>query len=402
MRIRYCLLAGLALLLLAPVGAQEEAVPQIPSLEEVQTGRARIDSLTPVNYGFAVGVVGEYAIELDNATGNAPVQQVKTPLVLINPRTAGVGVYARNFPARVLAQSRDGEWLIGVAPSPSVEGSSGNRNNECAVSLNLVQGGVIRMIEEFPLHSTFQAVFDPDDDNAIYYCVNEPAAVNKIIRYHLESGDSKVVNAEGNRFYIYGLNDKPVKAAWVADPLASSDFPVASLIDLKTGAAIDHAEFPGATQLLASPDGSMLLVVVTNSAEASIGWYDIATHKSGMVPGLVLTRPTFKWLNKSRAVIARESTTVRDRFLYIDLDTGEVRELYNAMFKIGQWDISDEDDALAFVTASAEPTLFVVPLTADNKAVQQIRLTDVTNVSWIGCIDPPPSGKSWLEKLLPF
>lgn len=377
------------------------AVPQIPSMEEVQAGQATIANFIPTNYSFQIGIVGDYEIELDTATG--PQKTIKTPLILINPSTGKIGVYAKNFPARVVAQARNGEWIVGIAPSQAVEGSSGSRFRECAVSLNLSQGGVVKLVKEFPLYSNFQAFFDTKDKNLIYYCINEPAAVNKITKYNLKTEESKTIRAEGNRFYLYGLKESPKQSIWVADPLSTKAFPVAKLLDLKTGEPIDSASFPGATELIANHQGDALLAVVRNGAEASIGWFDNETREHYQIKGLVLTRPSFKWLYNSKAVIAKESTVTKDRFLRIDLKTGQVTELYNAMFKIGLWDISPEDDALVFIPDSVHsPTLFVVPLTDANNAINQIRLRDVQNVSWLGCMTPPASGGGWLKKLLPF
>jgi len=143
--------------------------------------------------------------------------------------------------------------------------------------------------------------------------------------------------------------------------------------------------------------------MVSNSAEASIGYYQFADESFNQVPNLVLTRPTFKWANHSMAIIAKESTSTRDRFLWIDLESGNIRELCSGYFKISFWDISPDDDALVFIVDSdKDPLLYVVPLDPSLTAINRIRLRDVSNVSWIGCLNPPGGSGSWLDNLLPF
>jgi hypothetical protein len=93
----------------------------------------------------------------------------------------------------------------------------------------------------------------------------------------------------------------------------------------------------------------------------------------------------------------------RDRFLWVDLDSATERELFSAYFKVAAWDIAHNDDALVFVSdAPEDPVLFVLPLDPQIDVLNRIRLTDVTNITWLGCLNPPPAGGSWLERLLPF
>lgn len=378
---------------------EQQPPVDMPSLEEVAQEGSRIPDYVPLDVDFRIGVVGDFTKELVLETGTQ--KQIKSPLILIDPRTGQPGVYAKNFPARIVANSQNGAWVIGVAPSTAVEGSSGSRTKECAVSLKLTDGS-IKMIEEFPLHSSFQALFAPNDNNLIYYCVNEPGAENIIYRYHLNDQTKEAVPAEGNRFYLYGLLWEDPRAIWASDPLYTPDCPLLDLIALQTGEVLQSVPFPGATEILARPNGQTLLAIVSSSAEASLGFYDVSQRSFNQVPGLVLTRPIVRWAHNSFAVIAKESTATRDRFLWVDLATGEARELFSGYFKVSYWDISPNDDALVFMTGSSEsPVLFVVPLTPDQTTVNRIPLLDVTNVSWIGCLNPP-SSDGWLERLLPF
>ena len=78
--------------------AGEPDPPKIPSLEEVQTGKAAIAQYIPMDYSFQIGVIGTFVKEISTETGS--VSQVKSPLILINPANGGIGVYAKNFPAR--------------------------------------------------------------------------------------------------------------------------------------------------------------------------------------------------------------------------------------------------------------------------------------------------------------
>ena len=51
------------------------------------------------------------------------------------------------------------------------------------------------------------------------------------------------------------------------------------------------------------------------------------------------------------------------------------------------------------------PVLFVLPLDPAVKGINRIRLRDMTNVKWLGCLNPSGSdsggGKSWWDKLIP-
>jgi hypothetical protein len=381
--------------------AAEPEAPELPSLAEIEAGRLADPDFIPTDFSFRVGVVGNFEQPLETSTG---VQtQIKTPLLLLDPRTGEMKRYAQNFPARIVANSTDGNWVVGVAPSSAVEGSSGSRGRECAVSLNLREG-TIELIKEFPLHSDFQAVFADNDNNAIFYCVNEPAAENSIIRYNLESEESEVVPAEGNRFTLYGLKREPPRGMWVEDSFNLEQYPVLRLIDLEGGAVLSEVRFPGASEVIVSPDGSAMLVVVSASAESSVGYYMVADDSFHQVSGLVLTRPTFQWAHRSLSVVAKESTTTRDRFLWVDLVSGEYHELFNAYFKIGQWDVSPDDEGLVFINDTPDaPQLFVVPLDPEAEAINRVRLRSFAGVSWIGCLYPPrEGGGSWLDRLLPF
>jgi hypothetical protein len=388
-----------------PTAAQESAdpppPPDMPALEDVLEGKAdSIPEFVPTEFKFRIGVIGEYAKEVPTAAGEQI--QIKTPLVLINPSNGDIGVYAKNFPARIITSAPDGSWVVGVAPSGSVEGSSGSRNRECAVGLNM-DDGMIKTIEEFPIFSKFQAFFAPKSSKEIYYCTNEPAAVNKITRFNLKNEEATLFEAEGNRFYLYGLKPADPPALWIEDPASTADYPVLNLIALEDGAELSHVEFPGARQVLTRKDGKALLAIVESGAEAGLGYYLHDDETYHQVPELVLTRPTIKWTNHSLAVIAKESTTTRDRFLWIDLATGEARELCSGYFKITHWDISPDDDALVFIVSGggSDPVLYVVPLEPGAQVVNRIRLSGVSEVSWIGCLTTPSRG-GWLKSLLPF
>ena len=391
-------------LLFAPALAQQSNgnndAPNIPTLEEVEAGQNTIEEYIPMDYRFLIGVIGEFSKEIPTTAG--PQVQIKTPLISINPSNGDIGVYAKNFPARIAASSRNGQWIVGVAPSSSVEGSSGSRSKECAVSLSMNEGD-IEIIEEFPLYSKFQAYFSPHDDNVIYYCVNEPAAVNSIVQCNLKTDESETLEYEGNRFYLYGIRPNTPTGIWASDPFSTSGFPELNLYDLDETQILKHLRFPGASDLVANPSGEYILAMVSNSAEASIGYYIFEDDSFNQVPNLVLTRPTFRWANHSKAIIAKESTSTRDRFLWIDLESGNIRELCSGYFKISFWDISPDDDALVFVVDSDKnPLLYVVPLDPEATAINRIRLRDVSNVSWVGCLKPAGGGGSWLDNLLPF
>lgn len=415
---RLVLLTILALMVAGYAPAQdnaEEVPPELPPLEDVESSADYVyDPVTesyvrrslpepseyvPLDLNFRIGVVGEYVKEIMTAGG--PQAQIKNPLILIDPRNGEISVYAKNFPARILADSPNGSWIVGVAASSSVEGSSGSHRRECAVSLAMDEG-TINIIREFPLFCSVQAFFSPRDANVIYYSVNEPGPVNSIIQYNLKTKDEIHMPAEGNRFRMYGLRPLEPRGIWIADPMSVAQYPVLSLLSLDDASQLARVEFPGASEVLASPDGDALLAVVSSSAESSLGYYMHADSSFHQVPGLVLTRPTAKWVHSSSAVIVKESTATRDRFLWIDLETGDVRELWSDYFKISFWDISPEDDALVFlIDSDSDPLLYVLPLDTSQGALNRIRLKDVSNVSWLGCLNPPRSG-GWLDRLLPF
>jgi hypothetical protein len=158
-------------------------------------------------------------------------------------------------------------------------------------------------------------------------------------------------------------------------------------------------------QVIASPDGNTLLAIVNRAAEASLGYYDALDGSFHQVPNLVLTRPSVKWLHGTRRIVAKETTSVRDRFLLIDLQDNSVSELFSGFFKSSQWwDISPADDALVFITETPQdPFVFVVPIDGAASVTNRIPLPGVSNITWIGCISPPrKGGGSWLDKLLPF
>jgi hypothetical protein len=419
--LRYCL-ALLVLVLLsflnrsAAAQSQDEQPPDVPPLEEVQEGAdyvydPELDAyiprpqppetpFVPMDFRFRIGIVGEYAKEIMTPAG--PQEQIKNPLILINPRDGDIGVYAKNFPARIVANSPNGSWIIGVAESSSVEGSSGSRQRECAVSLNMTDNEV-SIIEEFPIFSKFQAFFSPRDHNSILYCVNEPATVNVIVNYNLRSEQETPLEIEGNRFYLHGVKSSEPRGIWLTDPFSLQDYPVLELIALNDGHTIETVSFPGCNQVLSSPDGDTLLAVVQNGAEASLGYYSFSDKSFNQVPGLVLTRPTLKWAHHGLVVLAKESTATRDRFLQIDLPSGNVREIWSDYSKILYWDISPEDDALVFVADSEQvPLVYIVPLDPTMDTVNCIHLQDVSDISWVGCLNPPSGGGSWLDRLLPF
>ncbi len=378
-------------------------LPDIPTAEEVlRDKQAAILPYTPLQMNFRIGIIGNHEVQIETTVGMQ--KQVKNPLILFDPANGSPNVYAKNFPARIVAVAPNGSWVIGVVPSASVEHSSGSTNKECAVSLNLVRDE-IKLIAEFPLHSNFQGLFAPDNNDTLYYCVNEPGAVNSIIKYNLGDQKSEVIPADGNRFFMYGMRTAAPRGIWVQDPQAQTDYPSLQLVDLVKGQSLASVDLPGAHDVYLRPGGESLLAAVLSGAEASVGYYMLADKSFHQVPQLVLTRPSFRWAHNSIAVIAKESTSTRDRFLWIDLSTGEARELFSGYFKVDYWDISPKDEALVFITdAKSAPVLFVVPLDPQLNVVNRIQLKDVTNVSWMGCLNPPPSGSrgSWLERLLPF
>jgi hypothetical protein len=391
-----------------PIEDGAERAPSIPALDEVLQGKAVIREYIPLDVNFRVGLVGEFIENVATYDGGS-TSQTKSPLILLDPRTGGVKVHARNFPARIVANAENGQWVIAIADSAAVEGTSGSASKEAAVSLNM-QTGEIKLITEFPLHSKFQAIFLDHEKDTVLYCVNEPGVVNQIIRFNLQTREGTPLPAEGNRFYMYGLRETQGRptAIWVRDPKAVTQYPVASLLDLTGGQQIDRVEFPGTTEIMARPDGSHLLATIVDRGEASLGYYDVGTHDFKQIDDLVLTKPQIKWTHNGKAIIVKESTTTKDRFLWVDLETGQPRELFSAYFKITEhWDISPNDDALVFIVKSGEvPVLFVLPLDPSIKTINRIKLRDMTNVTWLGCLNTPQGAggggsKSWLDKLIP-
>lgn len=418
MRITVIWLVLLSGIILAPTYAQTQEgdagktsvtdlpePPKIPTKEEIYKEKEQeeaIPAYIPLQMNFRIGIIGDHEVQIDTTVG--PQKQIKTPLILVNPATGLPNVYAKNFPARIAAVSPNGSWMIGIVPSASVEHSSGSSNKECAVSLNLVRDE-IKLITEFPIHSNFQALFAPDVNDTIYYCVNEPGAVNSIFSYTLADGKSTVLPADGNRFYLFGVRTLAPRGLWVQDPQSVGESLSLALLGLDKGEVITTADFPGVRDIYVRPGGENLLASVLSGAEASVGYFNLADHSFHQVPQLVLTRPSFRWAHKGMAVIAKESTSTRDRFIMIDLVTGQARELFSGYFKVDLWDVSPNDEALVFITAAkGTPVLFVVPLDPTVNIVNRIRLSDVSNISWLGCMSPPPSGSrgSWLERLLPF
>lgn len=376
--------------------------PAIPTLEEVQSGRAAIAQYVPMDFSFQIGIIGTFLKEVPTVSGS--VTQIKSPLILINPANGDIGVYAKNFPARIVANSTNGDWVVGIAPSSAVEGSSGSRYREAAVSLNMKQGD-INLISEFPVHSNFQALFDRRDENVVYYCVNEPAEVNQIYGLNLKKDEQGLIPADGNRFNLYGLMQESDPMMWINDPQNTNSYPVLRLLNMKDGTMGRRVEFPGADRVISSPDGNHLLVVVSSGAESSIGYYSFEDESFHQVPDLVLVKPDIKWTGDGLRVVTKESSSVEDRFQLIDLATGESRVLFSAKFKVGFWDLSPENDALVFVTESDnDPILFVVPLDESEKTINRIRLSGVSDITWLGCLLTPPrrSGGGWLDNLLPF
>ncbi|MCC7477691.1 hypothetical protein IT575_04455 [bacterium] len=379
--------------------------PTMPSMEQIrESRRGQIEGYIPVDYKFRIGLICDFREELEvkDAEGN-PTFEKKSPFLLIDPRTGGYRVGKDNFPARVIANSEDGKWVVAIAPSSTVEGTSGAANKEAAISLNLPSGQV-RLIQEFPLHSNFQAYFAAGSSSRIYYCVNEPGVENRIISYTLENKKEEIIPAEGNRFQIYGVRSGKQKGIWVQDPLTLASYPVASLLDLK-GKQLDRVEFPGTAELYAQPSGQALLATVMDRAEASLGYYKTEDRSFHQIPDLVLTRPVLKWARKSNAVVAKESAVTQDRFVWIDLDTNTATEILTVKYKVKFWDISPQDDALVLVADSIkDPVLTVVPLgpEAATKPVNTIKLKGISNLQWVGCLYAfNTGGGSWFEKFFP-
>jgi len=178
---------------------------------------------------------------------------------------------------------------------------------------------------------------------------------------------------------------------------------VLKLLDLQQTTVLNTVEFPGASDIQVSPDGEELLVSVHDGTDTSVGVFNLLDSSYTQVPGLTFERPTFQWLHNSRSIIAKESTITHDQFMWVDLDNATERKLYSAYFKVAEWDISDNDDALVFVSdAPEDPVLFVKPLDPDINVINKIRLKDVTNITWLGCLNPPRQRGSWLDRLLPF
>ncbi len=387
--------------------------PAIPSLTDVMDskGRAAVRDYIPLDLDFRVGLIGNFEERVETYDGGSTTN-TKSPLILLDPRNGAVKVHARNFPAQIIANSDNGIWVVGIAPSAAVEGTSGSPSQQAAVSLNMGTGE-IKLISEFPVHSRFQALFLNNEKDTVLYCVNEPGVVNQLIRYNLETRAGVPVQAEGNRFYMYGLKSTQGQPTglWVQDPRSIEKYPVVSLLDLKAGGQLDHVEFPGTSEVYSQPDGSTLLASIVERSEASLGYYETATRDFHQIDNLVFTRPEIKWTNNSEAVIVKETTSTKDRFLWIDVTTGKARELFSAYFTIGQWDISPNDDALVFIVKSkTNPVLFVLPLGEDVKTINRIKLNDMNGVTWLGCLNTPAGSSSakkskgpmkWLDRLIP-
>lgn len=373
----------------------EEQEAEIEKLEDLQAGRY------PTSYSFAIGLIGEYMESQITPTGKIEVE--KYPLILMNPNNAyEMAVYAKNFPARIIANSPNGEWLVGVAPSVAVERSSGSRKRETAVGINLTENR-FEIIEEFALFSDFDALFSTDDDNLLFYAVNEPGVVNKIHAYNLKSKERSTVRTEGNRFYLHSLYRNDPQGIWFDDPFAVSSYPVATLIELRTGREMDRVEFPDADYIVSSPSGENLLVVSQNEAEATIGYYSFEHQEYKKIPNLVLVDPEIKWLNNSKTIIVKEDTATRDRFIRVDLESNNVDELWTGYTRVEYWDVSPHDDALVFNLAGGDYLiLYILPLTVENQTTTRITLGDISRLRWLGCIYPPDSPESWLEEIISF
>lgn len=374
--------------------------PVLPTIEEIIAGKASVDGFEPMNFDFRIGVVGDFDEQVKTDDGTRT--QVKTPLVTIDPRSGRTSVRAINFPARIVASSPDGRWVIAIAPSASIEGTSGSSSKEAAVSLNL-ERGEIALVREFPLHSNFQAIFAPNESDSVYYCVNEPGAVNQLERYDLNTRQATLLPAEGNRFYIYSFSPEPSPSLWVRDPGTVSDYPVLSLIDLKTGFQLASARFPSAADVFGQPGGRAFLTTVREQNKSSIAYYSTEQRALKAVSGLVLNRPSIHWLTSEPAVIIKESLDVRDRIIKVGLESGTVTELFSGPFKIGGWDVSPDDKAVVFTNdTKLEPTLFVLSLDPQQPGMNKIRMFGLRNLRWVGCLYPFSEGGGFLDKLLKF
>jgi len=373
--------------------------PAIPTLEEISTGSTSIENFVPMDFDFRIGVIGDF----NSITTVDEVEHSKiyTPFIMIDPRTGRTSVQAKNFPARVVANSPDGRWAVAIAPSSAVEGTSGSASKEAAVLLN-VQTGEITLIQEFPLHSNFQALFTRQDSESFYYCSNEPGAINQLVKYNIERLEGKPVPVEGNRFYMYGIREQQPLSIWVRDPLSTESYPVLSLIDLQNGSKLAEAAFPSANEVIAQPGGAVLMSAVRDTRQASIAYYETQEQRLHQVQGLVFDRPSFKWLNNGLEIIAKENSAVSDRFVRVNLVTGEKTELFDARFKISLWDVSDDDKALIFITdGKVAPMLFVLSLDPSKPGMNRIKLRDMSDIRWIGCLYPFSEGGGLLDRLLP-
>jgi hypothetical protein len=388
--------------------ADSTTPPAVPTPEEIKQQKQEEQpqiAVTPRQYNFRIGVIGDYEQQVESAGGTRV--QVKSPLVLYNPGTNTRAKFVENMPGRVVAVSSSGRWIVAIAASVAVEGSSGAKDKECAVSIFLPgDEPKPKLLREFPKYSDFRAQFSPNDDNVVYYCVNEPAKENQIIRYNLESEAGTTVNADGNRFYLYGVKTQVPYGIWTEDPNSLLGYPVLTLLGLDGGEVLSSVRFPGSTHVVVRPGGMEILALVQESAETSLGYYEYGTGTFHQVPGLVLTRPEVKWLSTRNAVIAKESTVSHDRFLYIDLNTGATSELYSGYSKIKQWDIAPNDEALVFMPdATGNPDIYVLPLdtpAGEAAVINRLQVTDLKNISWMGCLVQPSSSQSWIDRLWPF
>lgn len=384
----------------APPPGGPDSSPTLPSIQDIVSGRASVEGFVPMNFDFRVGVVGDFQEEIETESGKKT--QLKTPLVTIDPRSGRTSVRAINFPARIVASSPDGRWVVAIAPSASIEGTSGSSAKEAAVSLNL-ERGEIALIVEFPVHSNFQAIFAPNESDQVYYCVNEPGVVNQLVHFNLTTRTPSPLNTEGNRFYLYSYSSSPAPSIWVRDPNAVTDYPVLALLDLKSGSPVTSARFPSATDVLGQPGGKAFLTTVREKNMASIAYYSTQDKVLKPVPNLVLSRPTIHWLSDQPAVIVKESQELRDRMIKVDLDTGAVTELFSGPFKIGEWDVSPDNKAVVFTNdTKSEPTVFVLSLDPQQPGMNRIRMHGLTDLRWVGCLYPFSEGGGFLEKLLKF
>jgi hypothetical protein len=382
--------------------------PAVPTPEEVRAQKAADKPATPTaarQYNFRIGVIGDYEQEVETSAGTRV--QVKSPLVLYNPSTNDRAKFVENMPGRVVAVSPSGRWIVAIAASAAVEGSSGAKDKECAVSVFLPgEEPRPKLLREFPKHSDFRAQFAPNDDNVVYYCVNEPAKENQIIRYNLESDEGSTIPADGNRFYLDGVKTQQPFGIWTIDPNSFQPFPVMTLLGLDGGEVLSTVRFPGSDKVVVRPGGMQVLAMIQDGAETSLGYYDNTNGTFHQVPKLVLTHPEVKWLTQRNAIIAKESTVSQDRFLLVDLATGAATELYSSYSKVNQWDIAPNDEALVFMPDSTgNPDIYVLPLdtpAGQETVINRLQVTDLKNISWMGCLVQPSSRQSWMDRLWPF